>query len=169
MEPLRRRGPDHVVIHAVGCPDAPADRPALTWQQALDHAEQPGYAPVCVVRRCPRAGTASARICQYRRGLRSGRFDVCPAARLLGHCDRHDAVAHPVVREVAVEVVDFVVDEPCQALAVGADCVVASKPTCPARDRSRAAPSIREGPGRAAGQCPVARGLPAVGTAAACR
>ncbi|MFJ3630821.1 DUF6233 domain-containing protein [Streptomyces sp. NPDC090112] len=41
MEPLRRRGPDRAVIHAVDCPDAPADRPALTWQQALDRAERP--------------------------------------------------------------------------------------------------------------------------------
>ncbi|MFE3577927.1 DUF6233 domain-containing protein [Streptomyces vinaceus] len=42
LEPLRRRGPDRAVIHAVDCPDASADRPALTWQQALDHAERPG-------------------------------------------------------------------------------------------------------------------------------
>ncbi|MGW4505824.1 DUF6233 domain-containing protein [Streptomyces sp. NPDC004436] len=42
VEPLRRRGPDRSVIHAVDCADAPADRPALTWQQALDCAERPG-------------------------------------------------------------------------------------------------------------------------------
>ncbi|WP_406738537.1 DUF6233 domain-containing protein [Streptomyces sp. NBC_00853] len=42
VESPRRRGPDRAVIHAVDCPDAPTGRPALTWQQALDHAERPG-------------------------------------------------------------------------------------------------------------------------------
>ncbi|MFF4583394.1 DUF6233 domain-containing protein [Streptomyces sp. NPDC001373] len=49
VEPLRRRGPDRAVVHAVDCPDAPSGRPALTWEQALDHAERSGrrLSPLC--------------------------------------------------------------------------------------------------------------------------
>ncbi|MFD8023700.1 DUF6233 domain-containing protein [Streptomyces lavendulae] len=51
LQPLPGRGPDRAIIHAVDCPDAP-DQTALTWEQALDHAERPG------VRLCVLCGAA---------------------------------------------------------------------------------------------------------------
>ncbi|MFE2149102.1 DUF6233 domain-containing protein [Streptomyces lavendulae] len=51
LQPLPGRGPDRAVIHAVDCSDAP-DQTALTWVQALDHAERPG------VRLCVLCGAA---------------------------------------------------------------------------------------------------------------
>lgn len=36
------RGPDRGVVHAVDCEEAPAGAPVLTWERALDAAEQQG-------------------------------------------------------------------------------------------------------------------------------
>ncbi|MER7514002.1 DUF6233 domain-containing protein [Streptomyces lavendulae] len=48
LQPLRGRAADRAVIHAIDCPDAPAGRAALTWDQALDHAARPGIR-LCVL------------------------------------------------------------------------------------------------------------------------
>lgn len=36
------RGPDRGVVHAVDCAEAPASAPVLSWERALDAAEQHG-------------------------------------------------------------------------------------------------------------------------------
>ncbi|MFD5848121.1 DUF6233 domain-containing protein [Streptomyces chartreusis] len=47
------RGPDRGVVHTVDCEEAPAGAPVLTWERALDTAEQQG------VRLCPLCGAAA--------------------------------------------------------------------------------------------------------------
>jgi hypothetical protein len=47
------RGPGRGVVHAVDCDEAPTGAPVLTWERALDMAEQPG------VRLCSLCGAAA--------------------------------------------------------------------------------------------------------------
>jgi hypothetical protein len=47
------RGPGRGVVHAVDCDEAPIGAPVLTWERALDMAEQPG------VRLCSLCGAAA--------------------------------------------------------------------------------------------------------------